>query len=201
MRPEEERTWKYTLTVINTSESTAEGLIVKDVINAELELEDTDVSLTPSLGSADFDENMSTVTWDIGDLGSGNTATLEVEITGAFKYPGFKIINFATLTGDNIEPVGPVSDMGVCVNEEGGQIELTKTLTEGPTEINACKRDYWEVNITIKNISEVKIYDAKVVDELNKYFVFTDGVPTFYSSAGTVFTIQIQVQLFGVLEI
>lgn len=116
INPEQEKTWSYTLTVTNNSGSTAEGLVVTDVINAELGLEDSDVSLTPSVGTADFDENTSTVTWDIGDLGAGSSATLDVTITGSFKYPGFKIINFATLTGDNIKPVGPVTDKGVCVN-------------------------------------------------------------------------------------
>lgn len=186
IRPEEEKTWKYTLTVTNTSESTAEGLIVTDVINAELGLEDSDVSLTPSVGSADFDENMSTVTWNIGDLDAGNSATLDVEITGAFKYPGFKIINFATLTGDNIKPVGPVTDQGVCVNEEEGELSIEKTLVEGPTVKNACTKDSWTVKITIKNTSDVKVFEAKVVDELNKYFVFAEGLPIYTPSTGTV---------------
>ncbi|MCX7694713.1 MAG: DUF11 domain-containing protein, partial [Caloramator sp.] len=158
IEPEQEKTWKYTLTVTNNSASTAEGLVVKDVINAELGLEDSDVTLTPSgTTTADFDEETSTVTWDIGDLGSGNSATLDVTITGSFKYPGFKIINFATLTGDNIKPVGPVSDVGVCVNEEMGEIELPKTLTHGPTEINACTKDSWTVEIKVKNTSTVKV--------------------------------------------
>ncbi|WP_027307869.1 DUF11 domain-containing protein [Caloramator sp. ALD01] len=186
--PEQETTWTYTLTVTNNSESTAEGLVVKDVINAELGLEDTDVSLTPSgTTSAEFDEETSTVTWNIGDLDPGNFETLVVTITGSFKYSGFKIINFATLTGDNIKPVGPVSDKGVCVNEEQGEIEITKTLIYGPTEINVCKKDRWTVEIKVTNVSEVKVYGVKVVDVLNENFVFTGEVPIYTPSMGAVF--------------
>ncbi|MCX7884753.1 MAG: DUF11 domain-containing protein [Caloramator sp.] len=180
IKPEEANSWQYTIKVKNLGEGKAKNLVVTDVINFELKGSAAITWDPPSQGSVSFDNSTFILKWNIGDLDEDAEATLTVYITnGVFMVPGYKILNYAKVEGDNILPTGPVWDIGVLVATEFGILKVDKEIISGPNEINACNRDSWKVRITVENISSVKLYSVKLVDVLNEYFIQTNGIPRY----------------------
>ncbi|CDF57354.1 DUF11 domain-containing protein [Thermobrachium celere] len=188
IKPEEENSWKYTLRVKNLGEGTAKNLVVTDVINYELYGSATITWDAPTHGSVDFNEDTFILKWTIGNLDEEDEATLTVYITnGVFMVPGYKVLNYAKVDGDNVLPVGPVYDIGVLVATEYGILKIDKEVLSGPTQINACTKGNWRVKITVENISSVKLYCVKLVDVVNEYFVFINGIQNYTTNAGNIF--------------
>jgi uncharacterized repeat protein (TIGR01451 family) len=85
----------YTLTVVNSTMSTASGVIVSDPLPANL----TYISATATQGVCDFDGT--TVSCNLGSLGAGLSADVTIEVTVDAAGP---LVNQASVTGNEIDP-------------------------------------------------------------------------------------------------
>jgi uncharacterized repeat protein (TIGR01451 family) len=90
----------YTLTVTNHGPSDASGVVVTDNLpSADI----SSISLgTPSKGSAS--ESGGVVTWNVGNLANGSSATLTITVRVESSSTG-KIINTATVSGAEADPI------------------------------------------------------------------------------------------------
>lgn len=111
----------FTITASNLSGLDATGVLVNNNLANGFQFES---AATPSTGT--FDPN--TGVWTIGDLGSGNTATLELTAT-VLGHPGAAYVNVASITG-NQPDLNQINNNSYTILSPTGATEL-------PCDINA----------------------------------------------------------------
>jgi uncharacterized repeat protein (TIGR01451 family) len=153
----------YTITVSNPSQIDATNVVVTDTIPTGI----TYVSSTPS-GTA----SGATVTWSLGTIKGGASATINVQAKAAAKG---KFENCAEVRADqNLQ----AKDCCTTVVTEA----CLKLEKKCPAEVTAC--DPIEYVITVRNPCEGTAKNVKVTDTLPAGLTTTDGKTAVTSSVG-----------------
>lgn len=117
----------YSLTVTNHGPSDAQGVTVTDALPAGTGF----ISASPSQGTVSHSGN--TVTWNVGALGAGASATLEIRVT-APATPG-TTTNTASVTSSTPDPDS--SNNQASEDTEVKRPELTIEKTDSPDPVEA----------------------------------------------------------------
>lgn len=123
----------YTITVKNNGPSTAKDVTLVDTLPANV----TFVSSVPGAPTCDYDDGADTVTCDLGDLGSGNTAGVVITVTPT---ETGEVTNTATATSKTDDPnldnnTEDETTTVILPTPTTGTIIVKKTLEpDGPTE-------------------------------------------------------------------
>ena len=127
--------WKFSLTVSNIGSIPINNIIVTDniILDSILNI----INFSPFQG--DIIINDSTITWNLNTLNIGESVTANFEVEGLFKADGTRFINRSLAIGDS--PLGEVSSDIVCGKsiEVVRSLDITKTITSGPTKVNVDK--------------------------------------------------------------
>ncbi len=140
----------FTLTVTNHGPSDATGVLVND------ELPDgyTFVSATPSVG------NWTAPVWTIGDLASGDSATLSLLVT---VNESGEYLNTATVSGDQEDPNPDNNTDDAVVAPVGeGALAVSKTVSSG-TAVPGASVIY---TVTVANVGTVAVDNVMISDPL-----------------------------------
>lgn len=154
-------TWEFTLTISNISHIPIENIVIKDTILLDLitNIENTCVSC----GSILIEDGI--ITWDIDTLAPCESATANFRIGGFFQVEGIRCIGRSMACGSTVS--GPVSTDIICININVSQgLELTQTITSGPTKVNVSATNIWRVEIKISNLSANAVSDVLIKDVL-----------------------------------
>jgi hypothetical protein len=160
--------WKFSLTVSNIGSVPINNIIVTDniILDSILNI----INFSPFQG--DIIINDSTITWNLNTLNIGESVTANFEVEGLFKADGTRFINRSLAIGDS--PLGEVRSDIVCGKsiEIVRSLDITKTITSGPTKVNVDKTNSWRVEIKISNsnsnnISDVIMTDTLFIDNIN----------------------------------
>ncbi|MFQ3545546.1 carboxypeptidase regulatory-like domain-containing protein [Halobacillus rhizosphaerae] len=92
-----EGTWSQTVTITNTGRSLARQVFINDLFQID-QLTNVN-SIVSSLGTTAFNSSTRTLSWNIGNLNPGQTATLTYGLTGTFTTSGTRTLNTITATG------------------------------------------------------------------------------------------------------
>lgn len=133
------QTLNYTgsVTVTNTGKAQATTILVSDAFGLD-QVNKVTVSGV-SAGLAVFNPLTSVITWNVGNLAPGGSATLSFAAAGQFTAPGARPLNTATAAGTDQftgQPVPPVSAVfTVSVTATGG---VSGTVLSGATGLPAA---------------------------------------------------------------
>ncbi|HMM07413.1 MAG TPA: DUF4183 domain-containing protein [Clostridiales bacterium] len=160
-------TWEFTLTISNISHIPIENIVIKDTILLDLitNIENTCVSR----GSILIEDGI--ITWDIDTLAPCESATAHFRTEGFFQVEGTRCIGRSMAYGSTVS--GPVNTDIICININVSQgLELTQTITSGPTKVNVSATNVWRVEIKISNlsanaVSDILIKDVLFIDHIN----------------------------------
>lgn len=154
-------TWEFTLTISNISHIPIENIVIKDTIL--LDLITTIETTCVSCGSILIEDGI--ITWHIDTLAPGESATANFRTEGFFQVEGTRCIGRSMAYGSTVS--GPVSTDIVCININVSQgLELTQTITSGPTKVNVSAINRWRVEIKISNLSANAVSDILIRDIL-----------------------------------
>jgi len=154
--------WDFTLTVTNTSNKSINNIVVTDDILLDLILSLN--SLYYSQGNVALEDN--TITWSIDILNPGQSATAIFRVKGLFSAPGTRSINRSFAAGT--DTTGQISTDVIYTEpiKVHRGIFITNTILSGPMTVNSGKLHNWRVEIKISNISNDRITDILVMDNL-----------------------------------
>lgn len=156
--------WTGRITLTNTGKSQATILNVVDVV--ALDVVSIFESTAVSQGSTAYNEGNKTLTWTVGDLEAGESATLDFIENGLFYTSGNQVLNAATgigfdlFTGGELVPVRSAVTVDVqatggvagnVLNQVNGLPEenVTVRLLDGGTEIASTQTDvFGDYNFT-----------------------------------------------------
>jgi len=155
-------TWKFSIIVKNISNININNVIVTDTILIDSILKVSD--LFPSLGNYIVNDNI--ITWNVGALNPGEFATVCFNIEGCFEAAGIRFINTCLSTGDSL--LGKIYSDVVCgeVIQVVKALNINKTITSGPLEVNICTPTKWRVEIKVSNLNNTDIHDILMTDTL-----------------------------------
>lgn len=160
--------WKFALTVSNIGSVPINNIIVTDniILDSILNI----INFPPSQGNTII--NDSNIIWNLDTLNIGESITAIFEVEGLFKADGTRFINRSLATGDSL--LGEISSDIVCGKsiEVVRGLDITKTITSGPTKVNVGKTNSWRIEIKISNfnsnnISDVIMTDTLFIDNIN----------------------------------
>lgn len=155
-------TWEFMLTITNTDISPINDIVVTDTILLDTILNIKDS--VPSQGSISISDRI--ITWNVGTLGVGESATATFELQGSFKASGIRSLSRAFSVGIGL------SDLRKSDIISGGEIQvvkglaITKTITSGPLKVHAGVTNTWRVEIKIDNHSDISVTDILMTDIL-----------------------------------
>ncbi|WWB87080.1 carboxypeptidase regulatory-like domain-containing protein [Priestia aryabhattai] len=90
-------TWTQSVTVTNSGRALARQVVVNDVFS--LDQLSSVSSINTSTGTSVFNSNNTTLSWTIGNLAAGQTATLTYTVIGTFTTSGTRRLNTVTASG------------------------------------------------------------------------------------------------------
>ncbi|WP_377890517.1 collagen binding domain-containing protein [Alkalihalobacillus sp. R86527] len=156
--------WTGRITLTNTGKSQATILNVVDVV--ALDVVSVFEATSVSQGSTAYNEGNKTLTWTVGDLEAGESATLDFVENGLFYTSGEQVLNVATgigfdlFTGGDLVPVRAAATVDVqatggvagnVLNQVNGLPEenVTVRLLSGGTEVATTQTDaFGDYNFT-----------------------------------------------------
>jgi uncharacterized repeat protein (TIGR01451 family) len=168
----------YTLTVTNNGPADATGVIVYDELPAGTIYQSND-------GGATYDSDTRTVTWDVGDLAYGTSATLTIIVT-APESTG-TITNTASVTGNENDPVmdnNSASESTYVALPSDVDLEITKSDSPDPVATNGNLT----YTLMVTNNGPADATSVIVYDELPAGTIYqsNDGGATYDSGTHTV---------------
>jgi protocatechuate 3,4-dioxygenase beta subunit len=114
--------WTGLVTLTNTGKSTATIINVNDIVSLDVVSQFTVTSVTQ--GTTAYNAVAKTLTWSVGNIPAGASATLQFAENGTFYTSGTRVINtasatgFDSFTGGNLTPVS--ANISVNVQATGG---------------------------------------------------------------------------------
>ena len=163
------------------------------------------VTVNGQAANYEFDPATRTIDVDLGDLAPGASAKIMYQASINKNAYGLVVENFATLTGDNTEPVQDVA--AVQVEDGTTDLQITKQVNSKQVSVG----DELVYTITVKNgpAATVNVYNIQVTDQLPSYVSFQnlyiDGVanqPFTYSNGEIgVNLVQLAPNMSRVIEI
>ncbi|MBY0090740.1 carboxypeptidase regulatory-like domain-containing protein [Priestia aryabhattai] len=125
-------TWTQRITVTNTGRDTARSVVASDVFGID-QLSSAS-NITASSGSATFNATNKILSWNIGNLTAGQSATLTYIVVGTFTSAGTRRLNTVTVsgidnfTGSQLASVTAFNDVTVAA-----AASITGKVTSGQT--------------------------------------------------------------------
>ncbi len=156
------------ITVANPGRSQATTVFVRDLIGLDI-LSDFTLQNVSS-GSAAFDSSSNTLSWNVGNVGPGNSVTLTFSVTGYFTRDGSRTLETATVngidsfTGNQIQPVS--ASTAIIVQATGG---IVGTVSDGANGLPLV-----EVSVQLQQGGDVV---AVVTTNENGDYSFTEVPP------------------------
>ncbi len=160
--------WKFMLKVSNVDNMPIENIVVTDNILLDSILNIVD--FPPYQGNISISDG--TITWNVGTLDRGESATITFEVEGLFKADGIRYISRSSANGNS--SFGYTSSdivSGKSIEVVKG-LNITKTITSGPIKVNIGKTNSWLVEIKVsnlnsKNVSNITMIDTLFIDHIN----------------------------------
>lgn len=155
-------TWEFTLTISNISHIPITNIVITDTIL--LDLITGIENLSVSRGSILIKDGI--ITWDIDTLDLCESATANFRVEGLFQGEGTRYLDRSMAYGST--SLGSVSTDIISINpiNVSQGLELTQTITSGPTKINVNTINTWRVEIKISNLSVNTVSDILIRDAL-----------------------------------
>ncbi len=158
-------TWEFKFTASNVGTAVLNNVVVTDVVLID-EITQI-VDNVPSKGSVIVSGN--NVNWNIGQLGVGESATLNIEITGFFKSTGLLALNQAIATGIDANTLEEVfSDIvsgGIIQVEDG--LTILKNIVSGHVAVNVHDKNSWNIQLKVINNSPDTVDNVVVTDNFS----------------------------------
>ncbi len=152
-------TWEFTLTISNISHIPISNIVITDTILLDLitSLENT----SASCGSILIEDGI--ITWDIDTLDPCEYATANFRAEGFFQVEGTRCIDRSMAYGSTVLGCSVNTDV-ICINpiHVSQGLELTQTITSGPTKVNVNTANVWRVEIKISNLSVNTVSDILI---------------------------------------
>ncbi|MGF7056654.1 DUF4183 domain-containing protein [Brassicibacter mesophilus] len=155
-------TWKFELIVTNIGTVPISDISVIDTVL--LDAISSIIDFPPSQGDIAITDNI--INWSIGTLDIGKSATASFEVKGYFKASGIRFLDRALSSGNRL--LGYIkSDIisGKAIEVVKG-LDITKTITSGPIEVNVGKINTWRAEIKVVNSSYTNVSDVLITDTL-----------------------------------
>ncbi|WP_229768555.1 DUF4183 domain-containing protein [Tissierella pigra] len=154
--------WEFRLTIVNISNMPINNIVVTDNILLDyiLNIE----SFFPSHGNILIENKV--ITWNIDALNIDESATAIFKVEGFFNADGTRFISSSLATGNAI--LGPITtDIvgGSSIYVSKG-LDISTTITSGPTKVNIKETNTWRVEIKLSNLSDDNIFNVLVTDTL-----------------------------------
>ncbi|HHV08670.1 MAG TPA: DUF4183 domain-containing protein [Clostridiales bacterium] len=142
-------TWEFTLAISNISHIPITNIVITDTILLDLitNIKNTSVSCGSILIKAGV------IIWNIDTLDLCESATANFRTEGFFQGEGTRCISRSMAYGSTVS--GSVNTDIICINpiNVSQGLELTQTITSGPTKVNVNTTNIWRVEIKISNLS------------------------------------------------
>ncbi|QAS52292.1 carboxypeptidase regulatory-like domain-containing protein [Halobacillus litoralis] len=168
-----EGTWSQTVTITNSGRSIARQVFINDLFQIN---QLTNVNgISTSLGSTAFNSSTGTLSWNVGNLNPGQTATLTYGVIGTFTTPGTRTLNTVTATGFDDFTGGqlPVQTVSNTVNVQSAAA-ITGQVTSGVNGLPLTG-----VTVELRNAMNVLI--ATTATNGSGTYNFTSLTPGTYS--------------------
>ncbi len=155
--------WEFTLTISNISHMPISNIVITDTIL--LDLITTIKNTSISCGNILIKNGV--ITWDINTLDPCESATANFRAEGFFQAEGTRYIGRSMAYGSTVS--GPVNTDIISINpiHVSQGLELTQTITSGPTKVNVNTANTWRVEIKISNLSVNTISGVLIRDILS----------------------------------
>ena len=136
------------------------------------------VTVNGQAANYEFDPATRTIDVDLGDLAPGASAKIMYQASINKNAYGLVVENFATLTGDNTEPVQDVA--AVQVEDGTTDLQITKQVNSKQVSVG----DELVYTITVKNgpAATVNLYNIEVTDALPEFVTFQSLYVDGYSN-------------------
>jgi len=155
--------WDFTLTISNVSNISITDIVITDTIllDSITNIENTYVSC----GSILIQDGV--IIWNIDTLNLCEYATANFRAEGFFQADGTRCIGRSMAYGSTV--LGSVNTDIICINpiNVSRGLELTQTITYGPTKVNVNTVNSWRVEIKISNLSFNTVSDILIRDILS----------------------------------
>ncbi len=154
--------WDFTLTISNVSHIPITDIVITDTILLDLI---TDIKNTyVSCGSILIQDGI--ITWNIDTINPCESAAANFRVQGLFQAEGTRCIDRSMAYGNTV--LGSVKTDIICINpiNVSQGLELTQTITSGPTKVNVNTCHTWRVEIKISNLSVNTVSNILIRDIL-----------------------------------
>ena len=141
--------WEFTLTISNISHVPISNIVITDTILLDLitYIENTFISC----GSILIKDGV--IIWDISTLNPCESATANFRVEGFFQGEGIRCIGRAMACGSTVSDSVKTAIISINPIYVSQGLELTRTITSGPTKVNSNTVHTWRVEIKISNLS------------------------------------------------
>lgn len=187
--------WNVSLKISNPESFQIDNIILIDTILLDHILSSKNFSF--SQGNITINSNV--FTWTIGTLEAGESAYASFSIEGYFKGYGTRFISRSFATGNSL--LGAVKSDIICSEEIQvlRSLDISKTITSGPTIVNTGKTHQWRVEIKVSNLSDSIISNILVKDVL--FIERVDKINIVSKSLGTAAFVNNEIHWeIGVLD-
>ncbi len=159
--------WEFALTISNKSHMSITDIVIKDTILLDLITNIKNISV--SCGSIVIKDKA--IIWNIDVLKQWEYATANFRTEGFFQAGGARCIGRSMACGNTV--AGTVTADIICIHpiDVGQGLELTQTITSGPTKVKVNTANTWRIEIKISNlstdiISGILIRDILCIDHI-----------------------------------
>ncbi|GAB1765757.1 carboxypeptidase regulatory-like domain-containing protein [Priestia megaterium] len=157
-------TWTQSVTVTNNGRALARQVVVNDVFS--LDQLSSVSSISTSTGTAVFNSSNRTLSWTIGNLAAGQTATLTYSVIGTFTTSGTRRLNTVTASGiDDFTGLQLTNATAFSNVEAAAAAAVTGKVTSGQTGLPLSG-----VTVELRNQNNVLITTTKTNAEGNYSF-------------------------------
>ncbi len=152
--------WEFKLIVSNTSNIPINHIAVTDHILLD-SISDIK-SLCSSHGDVLIKDNY--INWYIDGIDAGESATAIFRTKGSFRASGIRCVSSGFAAGNSLS--GPTKTAIICTTpvKVGKGMNINKTTTSGPLEVNIKETYTWRVEIKLSNLSDNPIFDILASD-------------------------------------
>lgn len=193
--------WRISLTITNDKAVSINNIVIEDTFLLDTVIKVEEIS--SSQGETSINEN--SFTWQVGYLNIGESATASYEIKGYFKANGIRSISRAIANGDSSNGLVKSNLVSGEDIQVGRGLEITKTITYGPLEVNKGISDTWRVELKIANHYDFctlnnLMRDKLFIEEIHKiqFISYTKGKVSLIGNeilweVGTLETLEVVV--------
>lgn len=157
-----EGTWEFTLSISNISHIPITNIVITDTILLDLITNIENISAS----CGDISIKDEAITWNIDILDLCESAVASFRVEGLFQAEGTRCIGRSMACGSAAS--GCINTDIISINpiNVSHGLELTQTITSGPTKVRVDTVNTWRVEIKIANLSNNIVSDILIRDTL-----------------------------------